>query len=59
MKKSDVETIILQDAEIKTLRRRVKGLEKSYLEIHLVNEQLRRKIARYERMENALGGVNT
>ena len=59
MKKSDVETIILQDAEIKTLRRRVKGLEKSYLEIHLVNEQLRRKIARYERMENALSGVNT
>ena len=59
MRKSDIETIILQDAEIKTLRRRVKGLEKSYLEIHRVNEQLRRQIARYERRENALSGVNT
>lgn len=59
MKKSDVETIILQDAEIKTLRRRVKNLEMSYLEIHRINEKLRRQIARYERRENALSGVNT
>lgn len=59
MKKSDIETIILQDAEIKTLRRRVKNLEMSYLEIHRINEKLRRKIARYERRENALSGVNT
>jgi hypothetical protein len=59
MRKSDIETIILQDAEIKTLRRRVKNLEMSYLEIHRINEKLRRQIARYERRENALSGVNT
>lgn len=59
MRKSDIETIVLQDAEIKTLRRRVKNLEMSYLEIHRINEQLRRQIARYERRENALSGVNT
>jgi len=59
MKKTDVETIILQEAELKTLRRRVKNLEQSYRDIHRINEKLRRQIARYERRENALSGVNT
>lgn len=55
MKKSDVETIILQEDEIKSLRKRVKALESGNRELCRINDQLRKKL---ERNENTLAGVN-
>jgi FtsZ-binding cell division protein ZapB len=59
MKKSDIETIILQDAEIKRLKDRGEKLERSYLETIRDNIKLRQKIKELEHQNCELNKVNT
>ena len=58
MKKSDIETIILQEAEIKRLQTRVRVLESGYLGITKENYKLRSRLEKIERRENKLDSVN-
>lgn len=58
MKKTDIETIILQEAEIKRLRKRERELESGYLGMCRQNDGLRAKLEKRERLENKLATVN-
>jgi regulator of replication initiation timing len=58
MKKSDIETIIWQDEEISRLRKQVKNLETSYLQIIRINTKLRNELDRLKSQQNKLSMVN-
>lgn len=58
MKKSDIETIIMQDEEISRLRKQVKNLETSYLQIIRINTKLRNELDRLKSRQNRLNAVN-
>jgi FtsZ-binding cell division protein ZapB len=58
MNKKQIETIILQDAEIKRLKERDKKLEKAYLETIRDNIKLRQKIKELEHQCCELNKVN-
>ena len=58
MTKSDIETIIMQDEEIKRLRKRVRELESGYLGMCRQNDRLRAKLEKREQRENKLAAVN-
>lgn len=60
MKKSDIITIILQDAEITRLKKRNEELLRGYLSICKVNDQLRKEIKKLKKDQRPeLGKVNT
>jgi len=59
MKKSDIITIILQDAEIMRLKKRNEELLRGYLSICKVNDQLRKEIKKLQKNINPLNEVNT
>lgn len=59
MKKSDIITIILQDAEITRLKKRNEELLRGYLSICKVNDQLRKEIKKLQKNINPLNEVNT
>lgn len=56
--KKQIRTIILQESRIKELEKRNKELERGHHDIFRVNQALRRRIKRLERIENELGNVN-
>ena len=58
MTKSNIATIILQEAEIKRLQARVRVLESGYLGMCRQNDRLRAKLEKKERRENKLAAVN-
>ena len=58
MKKTDIETIILQEAEIKRLQTRVRVLESGYLGITKENYKLRVLLNKSHKRENKLDSVN-
>lgn len=60
MTKSQITTIILQDAEIKRLQARVRVLESGYLGMCRQNDRLRNKIKTLEKNDAGdLSNVNT
>ena len=59
MKKQDIETIILQDAEIKRLKERSEKLERAYMETIRDNIKLRQRIKELEHHNCELNKVNT
>ena len=58
MTKSQITTIILQDAEIKRLRKREIELESGYLGMCRQNDRLRNKIKTLEQIHCELNKVN-
>jgi uncharacterized membrane protein (DUF106 family) len=58
MTKSDIETIIMQEDELKRLRKRVRELESRYLGMCRQNDRLRAKLEKIKQMENKLAVVN-
>jgi succinate dehydrogenase/fumarate reductase flavoprotein subunit len=56
--RTDIETIIWQDEEISRLRKRVKNLETSYLQIIRINTKLRNELDRLKSRQNRLNEVN-
>lgn len=59
MKKQDIETIILQDAELKRLKERGEKLEKAYLETIRDNIKLRQENKQLKNQVCDLNKVNT
>ena len=58
MSKQQIETIILQEDEIKRMKMRIRELERGYSVICRINDKLRRRIIILERQENKLNEVN-
>lgn len=58
MRRPEIITLALQEAEIQRLTERNKRLESGYREVCKINKDLRRKLEKYERNENKLSGVN-
>ena len=59
MNKKQIETIILQDAEIKRLKERDEKLEKAYMEAIRDNIKLREEIKQLKNQVCELNKVNT
>lgn len=59
MTKKQIHTIILQEEEIKKLKKRNKELLAGYIQIHEINKQLREENDKLRRRECELSGVNT
>jgi hypothetical protein len=58
IKKSDIATIIILDAELTRLEKRVAELESGILSICKENDRLREELKKRTRNENELGSVN-
>jgi FtsZ-binding cell division protein ZapB len=58
MKKSDVETIILQEDEIKRLKKENKSLWRGYCEYAKIIDRLLKENKKLKNQANELSGVN-